>query len=141
DRIAKRTADLIDGQMRPIAVSLEQLTVALDETVSTDLVSRERILAAQLATMDSVSGAFSAREAGSFEFVRRVDDEVVLKRITVSGDDRQVLEGTLDDDLVPLTMDEVDDDFDPRDRVWFDQALANPGEPVWTEPYVFFESD
>lgn len=141
DRIAKRTADLIDGQMRPIAVSLEQMTVALDESVSGDLASRERILAAQLSTMNSVSGAFIARADGSFEFVRRVDDDLVLKRITITNGVRQVLQGTLDDDLTPTSMEPIVDDFDPRDRVWYQRAMAEPGETVWTEPYVFFESD
>lgn len=139
-RIAKRTADLIDGQMRPIAVSLEQLTVALDETVSAAAMSRERILATQLATMDSVSGAFIARPDGSFEFVRRDGDDLILKRIDIVDGQRRVLQGTLDDGLQPVEMVPATDDFDPRDRPWYQHAVQQPGETVWTEPYVFFES-
>src|SRR5690606_33779673 len=97
--------------------------------------------AAQLSTMDSVSGAFIARSDGSFEFVRRMDEDLVLKRITVVDGQRQVVQGTLDEDLLPTELVPIVDDFDPSDRVWYERALAEPGETVWTEPYVFFESD
>lgn len=142
DRIAVRTADLIDGQLQPLSVSLTQMATTLDEAVTPTADAREHILVSQLDSMPAVSGAFVAKPDGSFEFARREGDEIYVKRIVVENGQRQVLEGRVGADRsVPAPLAPIEDNgFHPSDRPWYAEAIENPGETVWTAPYVFFTS-
>lgn len=140
DRISLRTTDLIDAQLRPATVSLQQIALAMENLPDSTSESREHMLATQLATMSNLSGAFIALPDGSFHFVRRGESELILKRIAIVDGVRTVVEGPLNEELLPNELQPIDDSFDPRIRPWYTAAVANAGGPAWTQPYVFFAS-
>ncbi|HOR86379.1 MAG TPA: methyl-accepting chemotaxis protein [Bacillota bacterium] len=43
--------------------------------------------------------------------------------------------GTIDGDMYMAPDDELPEDYDPRERPWYKDALDNSGKVIWTEPY------
>ena len=104
----------------------------------------ERYFYSQLQTTPWIDGIFYGRADGSFVFVRSDDvhsaDGYYTKIISVEGAERQTefILRTADFEEMSREAD-PEDRFDPRDRPWFANGLANDGLS-WTRPYVFFSS-
>ncbi len=43
--------------------------------------------------------------------------------------------GTIDGNMYMVPDDELPDDYDPRERLWYKDASDNSGKVIWTEPY------
>ena len=140
NRIGERTGDLIAGELDDAVEALDLIDELVDDASLVDPSdSIDRILAGQVAALPQLAGAYIGFPDGTFRYVRRTDDSLVLKRISVDGD-RLVTEAVLGDSLVPGPIDVIaDDTYDPASRPWFELADASDSI-VWTEPYVFFSS-
>ncbi len=44
--------------------------------------------------------------------------------------------GSENGDMLLYPRTSLPDDYDPRDRAWYEAAVENEGETIWTEPYV-----
>jgi len=98
----------------------------------------------QLEVAPEVSGMFVGLTDGDFVFVSRnqdyVEDGYRTKIIDFDGVGRETRLTFHDGDFQVLeTRPDPQDTYDPRTRPWFESAVAT-GEPVWTDPYVFFSS-
>lgn len=137
-RIGERTADLVMGHLDDAASSIAQLQALADADVlsgrSTDI---DRYLAAQVVANTQLSGAFVGYPDGSFRFVQREEDALILRRI--DGASGAALDSTLDGRLHVRSTETVETDYDPRQRPWYAAAESAPNS-TWTEPYVFFRS-
>lgn len=139
DRIGSRTVGLVSDELHGAVDTLDRLALLVDGEMLDERGARlDEIFAAQLRTFPQLSGVFVGFPDGGFRFVRRVDGELVAKEIAVSPE-RRVVERTLGGDLRPVATVEIDDDYDPRSRPWYD-AAAESETSIWTEPYVFFSS-
>ncbi len=104
-----------------------------------DIAKLETYFLGQLREYPEFSGVYFGQTDGSFLFVTRKGGGFLTKHI-VDGETRQVTylyrnaEGT-------FTRQEThpEDSFDPRERPWYQKALAQETQ-IWTEPYMFFTS-
>lgn len=106
--------------------------------------SMERYFYSQLQNTPWLDGIFYGRQDGSFVFVRAddiyTDGGYYTKVITVDGDVRRVEFIIRDSEFGELDREgDPVDTFDPRQRPWFQAAIADDGL-TWTQPYVFFTS-
>ena len=91
----------------------------------------------------SASGMFYGSESGDFLFVDRTDElgpaGYRTKKISVSGGQRAVdlTFRNAEFDVQEMRVD-PEDTFDPRTRPWYAEAVAAGGQPIVTDPYVFF---
>lgn len=137
ERIGERTSDLVDGELVTATQSVDLLSRLVGSDTS-DGRAIDRILAAQVEAVPSLSGAFVGFPDGTFRFVRRDGDGLILKRIEMTPE-RSVTESRVDENSEAVSPVILDDDFDPRVRPWYTAAVDSPGQ-VWTDPYVFFAS-
>ncbi|WP_339179822.1 methyl-accepting chemotaxis protein [Oceanobacillus sp. FSL W7-1293] len=76
----------------------------------------------------------------------QINDTEALSRILsqYNGLHNEVTEiyvGTTEGDFYNQPLLEVADDYDPRERDWYAEAMANPGEVVISNPYVSASGD
>jgi diguanylate cyclase (GGDEF)-like protein len=135
ERFATDTAELLDRNV--ISVDSDQI---------------EDYLFTRLSSIEQVSAAYAALTDGSFVSVARTDSETDArsaalpdavfrsKRITVDTETgrRRVAVTYFDANFKELAVDRnVPDDFDPRQRPWYQSTFAADGL-VWNDPYPFF---
>ncbi len=89
-----------------------------------------------LAHMPQIAGAIDAAADGREYFLRREGDGW-LTRLRGPGDQAQIRLQRWDESLHPQDERQVATDYDPRTRPWFLEAVENPGQLVWSPPYVF----
>ncbi len=99
----------------------------------------EGFAASMLSQVPNLEGFYVADGDGDFTMVRRdpaggTDTKLIVNR----PDARQVSSVHLDDagGVVSRAIDPADD-FDPRERVWYQGALKTDGV-YWSSPYIFF---
>ncbi len=94
-----------------------------------------------MARTPQLSGVFIGTPDGSFFDVRRTEDGIRVKTITVDPIARITTLEYLDS-AGGIADEEVDlaDTYDPRTRPWYLEASDDPAELAWTDPYVFFTS-
>lgn len=84
------------------------------------------------------SGAMIGQSNGNFTFVRRDGPDRFIRQIETQPT-RRVTDTTLLANGQSTSV-EVSNNFDPSSRPWFKQAVAEPGQTVWTAPYIFASS-
>ncbi len=97
-------------------------------------------LLASLDRTPQLAGAFIGLPDGSFTDVRRVDDRIRIKHIEAVPQRVVTIHSILENGETVDEAADPTDAYDPRLRPWYSQALADPGELTWTDPYVFFTS-
>ncbi len=158
------TESEIISEMRSILANVSDGTLARTESFLTEAQS-DAALAAYLiesGTLESgpeledyfagilrnspdLSGIFYGTENGEFLFVDRSDvagpSGFRTKTITVD-DETRLVQLSFRDSALQLHTTTVDpeDTYDPRSRPWYTAAVAAGGDPVITDPYVFFTS-
>ena len=154
DRIVAATAEGVQAEIKTARVAA-QVLVNLPLTGVMSLNERERYTASLLSAVksqDSMSSAFVGTRAGSFLQVRLLNTEQAQQQLDAPADAQHMARliardtpGVLDavryfydakGGLVEARA--VKDDFDPRERPWYKDALAAPaGAEALTPPYVF----
>jgi hypothetical protein len=103
----------------------------------------ERLLFQQLQLSPQFAGVYYGSEDGSFVYVMRSPDgpgPFRSKIITVSGAQRAVDLIWRDNDFnVVEERSDPADPYDPRTRLWYEEARAQLAT-IWTDPYIFFSS-
>ena len=126
------------------AADLTQRLAENEVVNSEDSAALERYLFEQLRSFPQFAGIFYGREDGGFVYIKR-DEEVEgasfrTKVIGFSDGERQVDLLWRDVDFAPLVARlDPQDQFDPRERPWYERAIESRGV-AWTEPYIFFTS-
>jgi diguanylate cyclase (GGDEF)-like protein len=98
----------------------------------------------QLRTNPELAGIYLGQSDGSFFFVKRDGAGFLTKKIKAekieTGVSRQVDYIYRNADAA-FTRQEAhpEDTYDPRERPWYQEAVASHGQS-WTEPYMFFTS-
>jgi hypothetical protein len=96
-----------------------------------------------LAAREAFDGIYLGQEDGSFLFASRAAEGEAgayrFKRITTAPQRKVTLE--FYNERLRLTAQDSDpsDDFDPRTRPWYTDALDEDAA-IWTKPYIFFTS-
>lgn len=86
-----------------------------------------------------VRGAYVGFPDGSFVSVSREGTGFTAQRVEVSPE-RNATESAYDAQFKEISRKDIDLDYDPRVRPWY---LAGEGslKPVWTDPYLLFDSN
>lgn len=138
-RIGRRTADLVAAHFDGAAATLVQVeTLATADVLETRDAGLDRILAAALIAYPQLSGAYVGFPDGGFRFVLRDGDELVARHVDTAPA-YHATDSVLGPDLSVVSTEQVDTDYDPRQRPWYEAAVATT-DAVWTDPYVFFRS-
>lgn len=138
-RIGQRTADLVAAHFDGAAASLTQIaTISTPDILAARDDELDRILAAPLIAYPQLSGVYVGFPDGGFRFVLRDAEQLVARHVDTAPA-YVATDSVLADDLSIRSTEEVDTDYDPRERPWYSAAVA-ADEPVWTDPYVFFRS-
>jgi PAS domain S-box-containing protein len=102
----------------------------------------EKLLFQQLQISPQFAGVFYGDEDGNFVYVMRSDGPGPFRSKIIRRDEagRQTDLIWRDDSyqIVDASSDPADT-FDPRTRLWYQEAYAKLGS-IWTEPYIFFTS-
>ena len=157
--------DALRAEMDTIVASVSDEAVANTESFLTPAVSTSNFLgsfladgvldpddtSARMLLLDILEsnalfeGIFVGSADGEFLYVSRLDRSVgeaaafAVKRISID-DERRVEVFTYDRNKQELSSGRDDgDSYDPRARVWYEQAAAS-ANGAWTDPYVFFTS-
>jgi len=126
-----------------LAVTMSQLEARGSRTlIAADV---RQLLANVLVPHPNLDGVFAARPNGSFAYVTH--DETVdgssyrVKEIDVDAAGRRVVDVTwTDENFEVITAEEnVDDDYVPRSRSWYELVESGPSI-AWTDPYTFYSS-
>ena len=140
DSVAHETLDHVDGFLAPAEEAAQLVRGVIDqEELDLDSSELEILLIETVRSRASFDGAFVGSSDGSFTYVRRADDGLVIKRI-LTDPERVVTFTEVDENLVrgSETFD-PEDQYDPRQRPWYQSAVADSAR-VWTAPYVYFSS-
>jgi len=139
-REGQTTTQAILRHLEPAEQSVEVTSLLLrDGLLDVSEPGLERYLFTQLAVMPQVTGAFVGYPSGDFVFVAVDGDGYRTKRVT-AGPERSVDEDLYDESFERTSTEELlDDDYDPRVRPWYEQAVE-VDDVAWTDPYVFFSS-
>lgn len=120
------------------ALLTEQLLTKglLEQSKETEL---ETYFLDQLRTNPELAGIYLGQDDGSFFFVKRDGDGFLTKRI-VTSEKREVTYTHRNAEAKFVRREShPEDSYDPRERPWYQEALAERGQ-IWTEPYKFFTS-
>ena len=137
---AVESAERIRTHLAPV-----EAIVALTATLSSDpglspTEFRSSFVGA-IARTPQLSGAFIGTPDGSFFDVRQTEDGIRVKTITEGPAGRTTTLELLDaNGTVTSEQEDPTDIYDPRARPWYLEAMADPTELAWTDPYVFFTS-
>lgn len=154
ERISREASAAIEAELRPARLSAALLaqTALIDAPDEAGRLARLPLLAAALRQNPSLSAAYGGTANGSFLLLRRLESRPIGARLE-APDGAVVLLQTIDRDREPAQArfsyfdkdmqllarrERSDYRFDPRERPWFAQAHARPGEVVQTAPYMFF---
>ncbi len=145
-RVAFEASDEAGAFLDPAASMARLSADLLDDGVfdESDPAEFEEFLIDVLRENRLWAGLFVGRPDGDFFYVKR-DDEVIAngfrtKVITVDDGAREVALTWRDEvGTVVRRGTDPDDAYDPRQRPWYEAAVA-AGDSVWTDPYVFFSS-
>ncbi len=124
------------------AASLVATTADMVDGGAVDTAALERAFIGELERSPQLSGVYLGSDDGSFFFVSRAASGFSVKTIEIDGGERRVTVRAVSADgrRGPAVI-RPDDDYDPRDRPWFQDASRNASTDVeWTAPYVFFTS-
>lgn len=137
---AAESAEAVNNHLQP-AEELVNLTASLLSTTDTQAATLDATFRQALRETSQLSGVFVGSVDGDFAFVNRDGENVRFKLTEVDGDERSTEIHIFDADgeILDSFLD-PDDVFDPTVRPWFQQAIEQPGEAVWTDPYIFFTS-
>lgn len=102
-----------------------------------DAPAMERLAMAILRDTPQVALFSIGDPGGNYTQVRRGPNGMEVKRIRNTPLPRRVVWVRRDPDGLLTEEEDPADDFDPRTRPWFQQAVAQGGL-VWTAPYIFF---
>lgn len=140
DGMVPRTQQFIEGALDQVVLT-ESL---LSSNIVEDNEELGNYFGSRLANVPDLSGVFYGTTSGEFLFVSRSDrvDPAGYRTKTISMDDgvRTVKLDYADAEFA-IVESEIDpeDQYDPRERPWYEAALAAEG-PAFTDPYVFFTS-
>ena len=153
--MVRHTEEVVRGLLKPAGTAVSVLAAAeLPASVDLSVQARWlRVLHAVLSQNPEADAVFVAHPDGSFVLLRPVDREVARRVFTPPADARWQLQqldrraavpvgwlSHFDAALKPLEQRPLADvDFDPRQRVWYREALnAEGGALIRTSPYVYF---
>jgi hypothetical protein len=145
DLAAERVADAIQMAREEISNFLlplsRQLVITRDSLMMSGASGREpERLAARfipiLRHLDQISGAILADGSGGEYFLRREGDQWLVSHHD-PGRPGLTTWTRLDAGGSPLDTWEGPMDYDPRERPWYQAALAARGEVGWSDPYRF----
>ncbi len=140
DGLQARIAREVDGYLSPATqAALIARDMVARRAIPDDRTAIEGFAASMLNQVPHLEGFYAASGDGNFIMVRRdprggTDTKLILN---LPGS-RQVSSTHLDaSGRIVDTTPEPGDDFDPRQRVWYQGALKTDGI-YWTAPYVFY---
>jgi len=142
DLAAKDATADVDAYVAAMEGAADQVIAAVRQA-DADTEQTEQSLFHALAYVPHLSGAYVGDSSGAFLYVRTDGPGYVTKTIApgTQGAARTVTLVERDSELlVTATTADPDDEYDPRERPWFRDALAADGAPIWTSPYIFFTS-
>ena len=142
DRAAAEAVDHTRDYLEP-ADSLVATTADMIATGAVDTGALERAFLGELDRTPQLASVYVGADDGSFFFVSREGPGYLVKTIRIDGSDRVVELVHLDHDLEVIDTELTPDDpFDPRERPWFREAIADGTTTAgWTDPYVFYTSE
>jgi diguanylate cyclase (GGDEF)-like protein len=122
---------------RTAEVSVELLAKKVVGT--DDVTDLETYFLSQLKENAEFSGVYLGQSDGGFLFVTRKGSGFMTKHIRMNP--ARDVTYLYYNDQGTFTKKEAhpEDEYDPRERPWYQTALAKEGQ-IWTEPYVFFTS-
>lgn len=137
---ASESAERIRTHLEP-AEGIVSLTATLGSDPGIAPAEFRTTFVEAIARTPQLSGIFIGTPDGSFFDVRRTEAGIRVKTIMVDSASRTTTLEYLDSDGA-VANEEVDiaDTYDPRTRPWYVEAIADPAEQAWTDPYVFFTS-
>lgn len=138
---ARRVADQTQRYLVPAvdAVTVAQRLIDQNVISAFDDVELERYFLAKLESVTSLNGLYLGRPDGSFLFVSREPDGLQTKQIRIDDGKRTVDFRQYTDFAPPRIWTENEDNYDPRTRPWYVDAVESESL-VWTKPYMFFTS-
>ncbi|PNY80232.1 GGDEF domain-containing protein [Deinococcus koreensis] len=144
DQLVRVTADNIRSYMQSATqiVSINSENIRAGQLSAGDPSGLSVTFQTMLDVMPQLNGVLIGHPDGRFVFVRRdgPDDSGRFVRVIETRPARTVLTTRLDARGVVTDQSAAPDPYDPRTRPWYRQAVARPGEVVWTAPYVFASS-
>ncbi len=137
---AAESANAVQAHLEP-AEAIVDLTSSLLVDGDIDNAALEDSFQEALTRTPQMSGVFLASPDGDFLFVSREAEGFRHKITEVDGISRTTMLDFYaeDGDLID-SMEDPTDTYDPTVRPWYEGAVANTDQAVWTEPYVFFTS-
>lgn len=141
-RATEFTQSSLSRARQSLAVSASLIS---EDVISSDDEGKlERYFLGKIKERRLLSGIFIGRPDGSFLLVKRdrgvADKDFFTKIVRVTDEERTVNTRWRNKDLKQVDgRIEPDDNYDPRNRTWYNKALAEQGV-VSTDPYVFFTS-
>lgn len=142
DKLADDIAYRSEKFLKPVegAVRIGVALLAEDLLDITDDRELELFFQSHLNNIAWLSGMFLGRPDGSFVFVARNRYGLRSKLIKIEDGVRSVEIIQRDAEGTTLeTWIDTEDEYDPRTRVWYTNAMNAPST-VWTEPYSFFST-
>ncbi|MDM4766138.1 HD domain-containing phosphohydrolase [Pelomonas sp. SE-A7] len=154
EHVSREASAAIEAELRPARLSAALLaqTRLIDASDEGGRLASLPVLTAALRENPSLSAAYGGTAKGSFLLLRRLDSRELGARLDAPHGAAYLLQ-TVDRDREPLrarfsyydaqmqplsSSERGDYRFDPRERPWFTQALARPGQVIQTAPYMFF---
>lgn len=123
--------------------SVKSTTKELTKNVESQMVTMNDTFELFFANMESVLERFSSNEL-ILQNDRKKAKEVenILKETQDATPSMvSVFIGHASGDMIMYPVDEVSNDYDPRERGWYQNAVDANGDVVWTEPYVNASTD
>lgn len=137
---AAESAEAVNSHLQP-AEKLVNLTASLLATTDIEASSLDATFRQALQETEQLSGVFVGSIDGDFAFLSRDGENFRFKLTEVNGNERTTEFHIFDaNGTIVESFTDHQDDFDPTIRPWFTKALVDPGEAVWTDPYIFFTS-
>ena len=137
---AAESADRIRTHIEP-AEAVVALTAALSSDPGLSPTEFRSTFVSAMARTPQLSGVFIGTPDGSFFDVRQTDAGIRVKTITEGPAGRPTSLELLDaNGTVTSKQEDPTDTYDPRTRPWYLEAMADPAEVAWTDPYVFYTS-
>ncbi|WP_096186818.1 methyl-accepting chemotaxis protein [Evansella halocellulosilytica] len=129
------------------AVIYFQLSDGIEESVTENATSTvkdvDRFIQSYLQKYH-ITVAMLADDQRSIDYLQGDQDESLWRSLSQSHQSFMEMEngvqlmyiGTEEGDLISTPEISLPDDFDPRDRPWYEDASEGEGEVIWTAPYI-----
>ncbi|MBK1722706.1 RNA-binding domain-containing protein [Thiocystis violacea] len=133
---------LVRDEVRNLLVPVQQqLLIIRDGLHSAEIAPADEHelnlrLVPTLAHMRQIAGAIDAMEDGAEYFLQR-DGADWVTRVREPGDPGRFRQSRWDSAMTLIERQDLSMDYDPRKRPWYEDALQDIDQLVWSPPYIF----